>query len=685
MKKIRMLLSIMILASLMGMYLPSASAQTMLRCYVKADAIGANTGDSWENAYTDLQSALGTSPCTEIWVAAGTYYPGTARADTFTLKSGVAIYGGFNGTEEQLSERDPATNISMLSGEIGLIDDTHDNSYHVITSSSTDSTATLDGFTISFGRADGGTSNNFGGGMDNSSGSPNLTNLNFINNSAAISGGGIYIIDGNPTLTNVTFSSNKAGVYGAGLYIKNSDSTLSNVTFFENFASSKGGGMAVFDDCTVLLTNTTFANNYAREEGKAIWVYWEAGDSKIEIHNSIFWNSEEVYPIFEGLVREIWIYDSILQFGCLGKFSACQNVISTDPLLGEFANNGGFTQTMALEPASPAIDAGNNDICALTDQRGVTRPKDGDNNGTTICDMGSYEFTFVITSILRADPNPTSGNTVRFHVTFSEPVQNVDASDFILTTTGNMGASSITNVSGSDADYTVSVETASGNGTIRLDVKEATDIQDLTGNNLVGGFASGDIYTVKKRLTLRSQPAYDGYIWESTETSGIGLRGDSTGTTFSIGDDNIDRQYRAILSFNTESLPDDAVITRIALRIKQSTTVGVDPFTTHGGLKVDIRKPYFGTTAILAPSDFQVTASRPAVGAFGIAPVNGWYTAVLTSASYPYLNLAGTTQFRLRFQLDDNDDMSADYTKFFSGNYTVASYRPTIIIDYFVP
>ncbi|MFZ5856178.1 MAG: DNRLRE domain-containing protein [Chloroflexota bacterium] len=188
-----------------------------------------------------------------------------------------------------------------------------------------------------------------------------------------------------------------------------------------------------------------------------------------------------------------------------------------------------------------------------------------------------------------------------------------------------------------------------------------------------------------QELVFRSLGQYDGFVWESTETSNIGLRGDNTSTTFSIGDDNADRQYRTILSFNTESLPDDAVITRIALRIKQSTTVGVDPFTTHGGLKVDIRKPYFGTTAILAPSDFQVTASRPAVGAFGIAPVNGWYTAVLTSASYPYLNLAGTTQFRLRFQLDDNDDMSADYTKFFSGNYTVASYRPTIIIDYFVP
>ena len=100
-----------------------------LRCYVKADAAGSNTGGSWENAYTDLQSALGASPCTEVWVAGGTYVPttGTDRAISFVLKTGVAIYGGFAGGETLLSQRNLVANPTILSGDIGVAGDATDN------------------------------------------------------------------------------------------------------------------------------------------------------------------------------------------------------------------------------------------------------------------------------------------------------------------------------------------------------------------------------------------------------------------------------------------------------------------------------------------------------------------------------------------------------------------------------
>lgn len=827
MKKFRMLLSILILASLMGLYLPAASAQTMLRCYVKADAIGTNTGDSWENAYTDLQSALGTSPCTEIWVAAGTYTPGIYRTDTFALKNGVAIYGGFNGTEEQFSERDVNANVTILSGERTPGDWYQlDNTYHIVSGGGTNNTAILDGFTITKGYANNyheypppPTEYGYGSGIYNVNGSPTLTNLIISSNQAGygggiyngsnsnpfiantlfignkadhLYGGGMYNGDSNPHLQNVTFSGNHAG-HGGGMYNTNSSPYLSNVTFYSNDESgtftSFGGGMCnennsnailekvIFDSNTSRyggalynnysspwLTDVTFVGNKAHQQGGGMlntnnsnprlmmvtfnnnkaWLIqpepgYEEGDgggmynsgySSPKLANVTFYgntavngsaiynynaspilrnttiarNSDawgaEIYiggsgsfftirnSIFSGGLIQISegtppvvITDSLIYYGCPNQATCSGNTLEGDPLLGELGNNGGSTQTMALEPDSPAIDAGNNATCAATDQRGVARPQGA------ACDMGAYEVDVPpeVKSIASADPNPTSKNTVRFDVTFSEPVQNVNTSDFALTTSGTMEASSITEVSGSDADYTVSVETASGNGTIRLDVKEATDIQDLTGNNLVGGFTAGDIYTVKKRLTLRTQSSYDGYIWESSETSGIGLRGDNTGTTLSLGDDNVNRQYRAILSFSTAALPDNAVITQVTLRIKHSATIGISPFTTHGELKVDIRNPYFGTAAILAPSDFQAATSKPGIGTFGITAVNDWYTAVLESISYPYINLSGTTQFRLRFQLDDNDDMSADYAKFFSGNYAVSSYRPTIVVDYYVP
>ena len=88
---------------------------------------GSNTdGCTWATAFTALQSALAIANSgDQIWVAAGTYYPdeGTgqtnnARASTFQMKSGVAVYGGFAGGETLLSQRnsDPATNNTILSG-----------------------------------------------------------------------------------------------------------------------------------------------------------------------------------------------------------------------------------------------------------------------------------------------------------------------------------------------------------------------------------------------------------------------------------------------------------------------------------------------------------------------------------------------------------------------------------------
>ncbi len=87
---------------------------------------GSNDGTSWENAYTSLQDALlNAGSGSEIWVAAGDYYPdvGVGLTDndpaaTFHLRSGVAIYGGFAGVESMLDERDPAINVTVLNGDI---------------------------------------------------------------------------------------------------------------------------------------------------------------------------------------------------------------------------------------------------------------------------------------------------------------------------------------------------------------------------------------------------------------------------------------------------------------------------------------------------------------------------------------------------------------------------------------
>ncbi|MBN1304918.1 MAG: DUF1906 domain-containing protein, partial [Anaerolineales bacterium] len=106
-----------------------------------------------------------------------------------------------------------------------------------------------------------------------------------------------------------------------------------------------------------------------------------------------------------------------------------------------------------------------------------------------------------VTSILLADPSPTSAASVDFTVNFSEPVTGVDTStpfaDLTLVTTGLSGAS-ITAVSGSQDSFTVTVDTGAGSGTIRLDMIDDGSIQDLGGNPLEGGFTSGETYMVEK-------------------------------------------------------------------------------------------------------------------------------------------------------------------------------------------
>jgi hypothetical protein len=96
---------------------------------------------------------------------------------------------------------------------------------------------------------------------------------------------------------------------------------------------------------------------------------------------------------------------------------------------------------------------------------------------------------------------------------------------------------------------------------------------------------------------------------------------------------------------------------------------------------VDIRKRYFGPGPALDISDFQAGAGKRAVGYFGTWGSNdGWRAASLPATAFPYINRTGITQFRLRFQKDDDDDRSADYLVFFSGNTDLAGYRPVLSI-----
>lgn len=304
-------------------------------------------------------------------------------------------------------------------------------------------------------------------------------------------------------------------------------------------------------------------------------------------------------------------------------------------------------------------------------------------------------------SIVRTDANPTAAATVHFNVTFSKPVSGVDGSDFLLSASGVSGAF-ITEVLASGNAYLVTVNNGTGNGAIRLDVVDNDSIIDATGNPLGGAgwangnFGIGETYTITKiayitvNEKVRSSGANDGWILESWENSNQGYYKDSRDSFFNIGDDSSDRQYRSILSFPTSYLPDDAVVTNIILLMKLRRSVGLDPFNTHGNISIDIRYGSFGSFGPigiknLQASDFQAQASMNSVGQIQNNPVGGWYWAALDRSTYSYINLIGVTQFRLAFQLDDNDDLDSDFLMFYSGDFWKQTDRPHLLIEYKIP
>ncbi len=188
---------------------------------------------------------------------------------------------------------------------------------------------------------------------------------------------------------------------------------------------------------------------------------------------------------------------------------------------------------------------------------------------------------------------------------------------------------------------------------------------------------------VTTNVTYYSIGANDGWILESSETSGTGGTMDGTATIVNVGDDAADRQYRAILHFNTASLPDTAVITSATLQLRRQGTIGSNPFVILGALRADLRKGSFSAPA-LQLADFWVTANKNNIATFSTTPVSNWYSGIFSAVGRAYINRTGTTQFRIYFTTDDNDDLGADYVRFFSGNAGITA-RPRLVIQYHVP
>lgn len=254
--------------------------------YVDIDANGNNDGTSWANAYTYLEDALYIAWDDQVWVAEGTYKPDSNdRADSFALRINTKLYGGFAGTETSRDNRDPnlATNLTILSGDIGTPNDANDNCYHVVIGNEN---IVLDRFTIKDGKANGSSIDIYGGGMLNSGNySVNITDCNFTQNYAA-KGGGLANIYGEVTIRGCILNDNYAGWRGGGLDNIH-QATIDECLFTKNTAGIEGGGISC-ESSQITLKSCEFTENEAGMRGGAIYGGLMGYEGQITLTNSIF-------------------------------------------------------------------------------------------------------------------------------------------------------------------------------------------------------------------------------------------------------------------------------------------------------------------------------------------------------------------------------------------------------------
>ena len=428
------------------------------RFYVNATATaGTNTGTSWTNAYTSLQSAIAAAASGDsIWVAAGTYYPsaypaGASSANTrqysFYLAGGVSLFGGFAGTETSVAARVQGANTTLLSGDIGVANDNTDNCFHVLVSVNENIAGAIDGFTVTKGNANSNANINvkgsningqYGGGMHNRGSSPTITNCTFTENIASSRGSGMYNeASSSPTITQTTFSDNSGssayggGIYnldgssaiiscsfigntvsrGGGVYNNNGSSTITNCLFSGNTATYQGGG--IYNNLgTHTITSTTFSTNVGSNYGGG--VYNQGGT--VTLSNTIFWDNLRGTSATSagcdmyGTATTTTTTYTILQ-SYSGGGTGC---ITSDPYFLDASNPAGADgiyrtadDGLRLYDNSLAVDAGDSSAIPsgiTTDITGAARAQ-----GTTV-NMGAYEDDVPYTNIkYYVDSNAIAG------------------------------------------------------------------------------------------------------------------------------------------------------------------------------------------------------------------------------------------------------------------------------------
>jgi len=408
-------------------------AEAAVRYVNVALAGGADNGTSWDNAYRTVDGvtrALAASVSgDQIWVAAGTYKPtaGTSRTVFITLKTGVAVYGGFAGMETEVSQRSVSGNVTVLTGDLlgndnGTTTNLADNSYHVVVGSSVATSAVLDGFTIRGGYANGSGSNyDKGGGiLVLTNGNPTVRQCRFIGNRCTFGGGAGYIFGANGSFVDCEFTDNIGGSYGGAfdtngttvrwercLFRNNqasragaiesygsSQSTIINCVFVLNRATTSNSGGAVWAGTSSVVTvrNSTFVGNSAAATSGGGF-YNTSGTSTLA--NCIFWaNTGNSGATTNNQVTAAGGTNTVSYSLVQGGIAGTGNISAAPTFVDQAASN------VRLQANSAGIDAGSNSLIPA----GVTVDHDGNARrvdivavtdsgvgGAPVVDMGAFE------------------------------------------------------------------------------------------------------------------------------------------------------------------------------------------------------------------------------------------------------------------------------------------------------
>jgi len=228
-------------ALVFGLAAPSTFAQT--RLYVDPAMPVSGNGFTWATAYKGIKSAVAaavTNPAiTEIWLKEGTYYPGVSP---YTTRNGLAIYGGFAGTETSLAQRDLVANETILTGQ---------DSVRVISGGNVEG-AVFDGFTMRDGRT------NDSGALV-SGGNFLFRRCKFLSSRAGSSGGVYESYGQSATFVDCRFSTNECGQQGSVASTYEGTLTFVNCRLYGNTAD--GGGTIRTYEGTIVLLNTAVCDN----------------------------------------------------------------------------------------------------------------------------------------------------------------------------------------------------------------------------------------------------------------------------------------------------------------------------------------------------------------------------------------------------------------------------------------